>query len=62
MHKNMKKTSISLMALLALFMTACTEDYTVTNDLTVNLPESTLEVSDVTVTPPALPASISLTI
>ena len=47
------------MALLALFMTACTEDYTVTNDLTVNLPESTLEVSDVTVTP-AGPTSINI--
>lgn len=47
------------MALLALFMTACTEDYTVTNELTVNLPESTLEVSDVTVTP-AGPTSINI--
>ena len=47
------------MALLALFMTACTEDYTVTNDLTVNLPESTLEVSDVTVTPTG-PTSINI--
>ena len=47
------------MALLALFMTACTEDYTVTNDLTVNLPESTLEVSDVTVTPTG-PSSINI--
>lgn len=47
------------MALLALFMTACTEDYTVTNDLTVNLPESTLEVSDVIVTP-AGPTSINI--
>lgn len=47
----MKKISISLSALLALFMTACTEDFTVPNNLTVNDPESALAVSDVTVTP-----------
>lgn len=47
----MKKICISLSALLALFMTACTEDYTVPNNLTVNNPESALAASDVTVTP-----------
>lgn len=47
----MKKTSISLLSLLAFLMTACTEDFTVNNNLTVNLPESTLAESDVVVTP-----------
>lgn len=47
----MKKICISLSALLAIFLTACTEDFTVPNNLTVNNPESALTASDVTVTP-----------
>ena len=47
----MKKISISLLALLAFIMTACTEDYSVPNNLTVNNPESAMAESDVTVTP-----------
>ena len=47
----MKKINISLLALLAFIMTACTEDFSVPNNLTVNNPESAITESDVTVTP-----------
>lgn len=47
----MKKLYLSLIALLSLIMTACTEDYSVANELTVNPQESILAESDVTVQP-----------
>ena len=46
----MKKLSIYLLALLTMGLTACTEDYTPSVGPQSNLPESQLQMSDVTVT------------
>ena len=47
----MKKLSIYLLALLTMGLAACTEDYAPTVGPQSNLPESQLQVSDVSVTP-----------